>query len=393
MTRRAFTLVEVLISVLVLALAVLGLAAVFTATIPQQRVATDQALGLAAAASAKAALLNDRQFADPWNEQQTARQLRGLRWWQTLVNDFSPQGQWELPGPGNNIFRMSVDRLDVDCGRIDILPGPPDNRVFFSLSRRLVPAPYTGASEPQYVWDFVARRVLRDADGNGVIGNGDATPEDPIEVAVFVRRIDPGIRVAPRPRRNGGDRAQLGPRVRLSDMLLRSDEVAASEFAVPVSASTANNLSVEPGVGIATLDGRGDYALPFFVEVAPISTQYRGGRIGSGGPGGPYSGNAIPRDRIPIVGVPSASGPNDLKARMAAQIGQSLVDRNGNVYRVIGIDQHRQDAGVTWLIVDPAVPSDYASPMALRTPGAAGEDLVTTPQPPAAVRVFRVSTP
>lgn len=415
---RAFTLIEVLIAVLVLALGVLGLAAVFSVGIPQQRIAGDQIQGLNAVRSARAFLLSNRRLNDPTNPlNPLVKQERGWYGLQQRVaqstqqvfdpdETWSPSGEWILPARnrGDDERWFSLDPVaegsDKDGGEI-VIESPTglaqlDVRV--PVSQRLVPAPYAMEGEPQYVWDFIARRVPS-GEVDPTNGRVRPTPRDPIEVAVFVRRVDAGIQIPLKDRADEDDWVRYGKRLRLSDYLtMNAEQVLGDPNGTIPEALRIVPVAMNPDTSEPRRDGRtlstgatiGEYAAPFGVGVSETDMQYAGVRRGPGGGGS----QPLARDRIPLA---AASGdPADLnRLRLATQLGHRLLDRFGNVYEVRGVDDElSEELGGRVVIVRPEVPGTIMSPLEFRTPGRDDLDsqaFITTPQTPVAVDVFRVT--
>ncbi len=421
--RAGFTLIEVLIAVLVLSLGVLGLGAVFSVGIPQQRIAGDQIQGLNALESARAVLLGNERLNNPRvriGGNNLTIQKRGWYGLQQHVADdpidvfkpdetWSPMGEWILPLPDlgdSNIDEawMHLDRVadgdDKDVGETVIVS--PDEleqlNVRIGIEQRLVPAPYTNRAEPQYVWDFIARRVPS-GQVDRTTNLRTPTKQDPIEIVVFVRRVDPGIRVQLTRREDEDSRVQFGPRLRLSDYLTMnaleitgvSDGVInETQRIVPVSMDPDSSQPRQDGRTLAGGNQVGEYATVFGIGVAAVA-QYPG--TGGGGGLGGGAGFEISRNRLPLE--VSGGGPDDEnRLRLATQLGHKIVDRFGNVYEIRGIDDDLSRAlGVTVVRIIPPVPSNLARPADFRYPNRSdldGQAFITTPQTPIAVDVFRV---
>lgn len=167
---RAFTLVEVLMAVFILALGLLGIGALFPAVIRLQRAGADATFGTLTVQSAQAYISGHsflpRGFWESWardaNSTLGVDGSTGLGVWQPVAVDTT--GGWAVLGQDD--------------------PGTPgfDDRVYLPLADRLYPGDAARASEPLVVWDMAVRRL---SGGSGAV-----------QVAVFARRIDPKIRLA-----------------------------------------------------------------------------------------------------------------------------------------------------------------------------------------------------
>lgn len=382
-STRAFSLIEVLIGVLILALGLLGLAAVFPVVVRQQRTAADQTQGLIVARNAEAyirghTLTTTRSVpaagtanagllapSDPIPVQ-NRRGLDMLRY-QGVTNN-NPYSTWSFnsanpdrPGPWE-LPTFSLRNTNPDRGLMIVAATNQTASVQFAQRDRLWPQPYSSvdarvddnryANEPRYIWDVATRRVDPGTPSN--VG------DDGIQFAVFVRRIDGSIRV---PRRDGMNDVndpirRLRPTrdLRLADILTgdrlgQGGAIVLQQQEQRVAVAVSNN-SNSP---VPTLNGEGEYAMPIRVNVTLIDNPEGAG--------------------LTRLAVANAT---DIQKRLVRQPGQKLIDNLGNVYTVL-----KADDDTSSVIISPAASANAAAL-------AASGDLqvVFTPQVPAAVHVF-----
>ncbi len=170
----AFSLIEILIAVTVLALGLLGLGMVFPVVVRQQRVAQDSIQGLSAARSA-AEYLRSRQGAVD------ALQFVGEKWYSNDGHTTDPDtkrpnhdGRWQVDGNG-----LSGAAFAIDAATGIMTIGNTATPQYIGIFDRLSPAPFTSPGGPQFVWDIALR----------------SSAPGQVEVAVFTRRIDAGISI------------------------------------------------------------------------------------------------------------------------------------------------------------------------------------------------------
>lgn len=304
--RRAFTLIEVLIAVLVLALGLLGLAAVFPAVIAQQRDAVDRTQGAVVAKVVEQTLENAQFFVDfqglrrdSWFSADTQLQCGEGFDLDTQNMSFLWEPSWGW-GPAGHMDDQTVvlyltqgtigvgfgDTIDLSCST---QTPAPEEEYYIPVTARLYPPPYSG-SDPQYVWDFVPRRTRLAGGSTG------------LELAVFIRRIDPRIRV---------------PRGKtLSDVLTGGNGVGIVDARLPLGVDPVSQRPTGTG---APVNGTGFYSIPLTLPVL----------VNSGA-----------LDEIVLDASAGASG-QDLWKQAVASPGQILVDNLGNVLHVVRVPERR----------------------------------------------------
>lgn len=341
----AFSLIEVMLGVLILALGLLGLAAVMPAVVAQQRTAANTTLGVSVIESAKSYIAQRTDFNRVGRRFPTGDQL-GIGVWH--FNDFwSRDYEWAAPV-----------EVDEKTGTFSLGVNPQTD-VVIPVGERLWPSPGSGRGAPMFVWDFSARRVPSNWQ---LEGDDPDTLKPEIEIVVFVRRIDPGIRPS-------GGKTLWNLLVDPSDPFWEPDFLAVGE---------------QMNTGLPTLNGTGVYSLPKRLDVRfdPLPGESRTrlvlldetstGFIAMGQPnGGQNNNDAILRN-------------------LASTPGQKLVDNLGNIHTVIGPDPDDPDA---ILLADP-VPAWVNTESEVGLPGVEVWDslhqVIFTPQIPAAVEVFRL---
>lgn len=386
---RGFSLIEVLVSVVVLALGLLGLAAVFPTVVRQQRLASDGVEGASLERSvgewvARHAALNARNASGSGLNANFLYDPRDRRGWSTLLGDpdwsnmvnedsgqpptfWSYQGEWVVP---NVVAGGNFDGgINIEANTGNVMLGRPggaglnafEGGVPIPLAERLIPTPdLAGTVVPRFVFDFAARRIdvgtQRAANPNDDTFVNFASNDDSIEVAVFVRRIDSSIRVP-----QGSS---------LTNVLLGRG-VPALQRRVPVAADVANRPTND-GQGIATgLNYSGILIANFALEDVLTSQP------------------TVRANRIVVQPVPGLTQPASVRSvvGLLEQVGQKFVAPDGTVHTVRAITQTRIGAAsARSLVIEPELSARVVElatfdPTLLR--------MVVTPQVPAAVFVVR----
>jgi prepilin-type N-terminal cleavage/methylation domain-containing protein len=350
--RAGFSLVEVLFAVLILGIALLGIGAMFPAVIREQRLANDSTFGVLVARGAEDYLRGHARLSrDFWEYWATLGQAT-----RTNASDDArnllPTGSWSP-------LTIAAGSGAAVLGELNVATSPPDDfRVIIPLSDRLYPTSPGGGSSasvrdtagPGFVWDLAVRRLAAlpapvPAEQDLPITRSMNT----VQVAVFVRRVDSGLRP---------DRG-VSPYAAMLDTTL-----PASSRRLPVSEDARG----------PRLDGAYDgarYSAPMVLQAS----------FDAGAPGAPPV-----RDRLRLGGAMLGSDISDAQLRsLASSANQVLVDDFGNVYTVIGIDTRINpvNGASTVVRISPPVPASVS-------PGDITQVLFTL-QPPAAVRVFTVN--
>lgn len=314
-TVRAFSLIEVLIAVLVLALGLLGLAAVFPVVIAQQRDAVDRTRGAIVSDAVTNLLDEARNFvsfdglrrdfyfgtdgsAPPpcWSGSDLNPVNVDYLWEPTWQWDGAPANHWkdsltdQPVSPADDFYDYGTVLVGFgatwprDCSAA-VWPGAKE-QFDIPVTARLFPQPYSG-EEPQYVWDIVPRRTR-----GGGVGTG-------LELAVFVRRIDPRIAVP-----SG---------FTLSDVLSSNPRIPPGKWRLPLGVDS-NGRPTGNGADIG--GSSSVYSVPMTMPVEV-------------------------RSEKPTQVVLASSAPQDVSIwRSYVMVpGQTLVDNLGHVLRVVRIPE------------------------------------------------------
>ncbi|GAB5495495.1 MAG: hypothetical protein Phyf2KO_05750 [Phycisphaerales bacterium] len=393
-TRKAFTLLEILISVVVLAIGLVGAVAIFPAVIDLQRRAQDAVIGTAMASSAEAQInaalvenesvnwldeqmwtnlygSTDFDYSDQFPPVDVLTRDRGIS-----VRDFrTPSGGppsvtldflWEADWEWENFDALRELQVSGDLvlgGGEAYEPISQNNRELptyrLDLASRLMPDA-SSTADPRYVYDIVVRRA---DSGVGAPPRGDRRRyekqlpqvrlgEVPVQIAIFTRRIDRAIRVP--------------QGVSLRDSLTGAQGVAARDRRFPLAVSSEDLAETVP-------NGKGND--PGVVYSHPLEALLR---------------NESFEQTDPNTEVYDLFNPNRLRFRMRgmedetvteklSKVGQMFVDNQGVVRTVTGITKKAIDGDeVDLLIIDPPFSTNNTEVY---------RQIIFTPQVPVGVRV------
>ncbi|MBX3361611.1 MAG: hypothetical protein KF705_09270 [Phycisphaeraceae bacterium] len=298
----AFSLIEVLISVLVLALGLLGLGAMFPVVIRQQRNATDAVLGTMAANAAKLELeSNGRlrgQAVIPATSGGPIGEPLATPPWQNVLDTLRSS-------PSTSNF-LALPTYDSVTGVMRVGEGASVANI--PLASRLFPAPSQTGAQPRYVWDLAYR----------VAGS------DRLEVFIFVRPIDPNIRITP-----GQNLSNVLAPTNSSGDLLNPTKLA---------------VAVDRSTRLPTLAGVGDYSVPVEMQVASVVLN---------------DTNTTPDDDRNRISLSPSGSVERALASTVVRTGQRLVDRLGTIYTVVGIP--KSSPREFTVLVEPPIPSSVAN--------------------------------
>ncbi len=211
-TPRAFSLIEVLIAIVVLALGLLGLAAVFPAVILQQQSTTGSVVGASLENSVESELISNAIYNKATSVSPgVAVTDANLRGWMSLVGadgwsmplafaaSLSPEerifdGAWNIPTVAGTSPGLALSRVPTERGMI-LVQSPVVTGILGSTPGFWIDSSDRAfrSNGQVYVWDFAARRI---GAGRPYVPttaqelNKRTLQDDNIELAVFIRRAD-----------------------------------------------------------------------------------------------------------------------------------------------------------------------------------------------------------
>ena len=333
--RRGFSLIEVLIAILVLALGLLGLGAIFPVVIAQQRDAIDSTQGEVVASTAEAMLRGKSEIGN-------LKYLAGNAEFndEGSITDIQYTYEWAAGRSNTGGFDLLVQpEYDASTGSIvlyDIPAGNGNEQTSdaiglrtIPLGARLYPQPHSG-EDPRFVWDYVARRE---------------PTQNAVQIAIFVRRIDSRLPV-PRGKR-------------LSDVLTGSNS---TNTLLPLGLGpTGRPTAARPGQAVL-------YSMPQFLEIY------------------------VDEDKLDRFRFVDQSSALDTSREFVRRAGQKFIDNAGVVRTVVGVDKDDEFG----IIVDPPFTLANAGdglgvdPMTDAERASWVRQIVFTPETPVAVRVFTI---
>lgn len=377
--RHAFTLVEVLFGIIILAVGLLGLAAVFPLVVKKQRDAQDTVVGISAAQGAETFLRSQAgYFNAAANDVVGLNAPSGKSGWGALSwslylaarNDSSSTKdgtvRWSRLFDENNGYKTALygskaDQLAGSALGSAAIRGAlyfgsdigPQYDVVVKPSQRLLPMPGPGI-DPLFVWDVVPMLTAP----IDLAGPALSRTTLPLRIAVFVRRIDPGIRL---------------PTDDKTDQPMTLTDAIDSGAVLPIASDSD---------GLPTLNGKGTYSTFFYPAV---QTAYR--RFGA--QSGPFN----------VIRFSTSASAAALSS--ARQVGQQLLDNEGNVYTVVALpDETGTEIPYSnylsqCVVIEPGLPTGYLQSTTSKDNASdvrsnRSLELLCTPQIPAAVSTFIV---
>lgn len=371
-TAPGFTLVEVLLGIIILAIGLLGLAAVFPLVVKQQREAQDTVVGVSAANAAESFMRTQHGYFNPAVQDVVGLNApSGKSGWGALskaLYNTAVQNKDEKHGLVNwsDVFKQGgTFKTAIYGASAESSAGNVKGALYIGSDQgsqydvvikpfeRLLPAP-TATVNPLFVWD-IAPMLATPIDPNNTIAN---PPPMPLRITVFIRRIDGAIRL---------------PYDQETKTTMRLGDAVAAGLVLPLGADND---------GMPTLNGLGNYPTFFYPSV---QTAYR--RFGA--ESGPFN----------VIQFQEAADTPALAA--ARQVGQQLVDVEGNIYTVVAIpDESGTDIPYSnvlarSVVIEPGLPTGYLASTTSKVNKSDVRaqrtlEMLCTPQVPAKVSTFLV---
>jgi prepilin-type N-terminal cleavage/methylation domain-containing protein len=296
---QAFTLIEVLIAIMILALGLLGLGAVFPVVITQQRNANAVVEGESVASMAESIVRSSPEVIDfsEWFNPVSPNKFgyNGTSptdpiTYEWVVGPLPPYDSYpNQPGFEGGFMGSETGNWFIDIENIPNMSDPNEFNQVLTIADRVFPQPFSG-QDPKYVWDIVARRQP-----------GSNRPQ----LAIFIRLIDQRIKVP-----SDGT---------LSDVLVTGYQV--DDPVLPVA--------LDLNTGYPAVD-TGRAADSNIVYAAPQSLQVQ-----------------VAKDHLDWLIIEDANNVFiDKSIAFATQPGQKLLDNTGTVRTVLG-PARGQDAQVS----------------------------------------------
>jgi|GEM_PF-4363667 len=381
--QSAFTLIEVLMGVLILSLALLGMAAVFPVVAREQRLARESVAGNSAANSVDSYIRSSSMFSQPADVDANGMVQTRYGWDLLLGDDSTIKTDWskETKVTGKIIVNgaeISTPRYYTDWEGMRFAANgtatfPAAGNIQIPVNQRIWPQRVNAEDTPLLVWDMVARRAT---------GGNEATRDDDdrVQAVIFVRRIDASIRVP-----NGST---------LWDALTSGVAIPISSYTDSGAPSLSGERSSRPPLQdysqvcvVSASKGR----IPIAVRKGDAPTILKLERSNNTG-GKPWQQREIR----------GSTGEADYKdaVALAMQVGQKLVDPFGTVYTVVDVgnikdtfdkadsaaDDYRLKSGE--ILITPGLTPEALQAFA-ETPGRL--DFIFTPQVPVEVLVREYS--
>lgn len=421
-SRGGFSLIEILISILILSLGLLGLGALFPVVIREQRNGTDAINGVIVSNAARATLASAnwanalpdaggqphpaRGLIDPtsflWDRMRypagspggpgavrnNTTVTRGLaEGYQRRNNDNDPPtsgmrarnqayafGEW-----------LGEELIELDTGKLALghfdpagvpfagVSGTVRGYVDLPVAARLLPS--GPGVRPIYVWDVAFQRVP----GKRTLNSGQLIAEpfdDGVRAAIFVRRIDPRIKSPD----------DIGYAEALSGFSrVDGNALAPEQRRLPVG---------ESNDGVPTLDGTDGSGNLRYSAIQTIAVRFDFDDSGTSAATYGF------RDRLYLAtGADQPLNPQELRRAYAflRQPGQKIVDNLGNIYSVVGSGSQPGASGADvdgdgdpdYVKIDPPVPEsvtiDDTSLRATDPDRVAIRQVAYTRQPPVSI--------